>query len=116
MARARAAGEMLHVAEPFLEQAFHPTVLCRGKQLNLQVLDSDWLKKTLLTSRQEMMYLLYVRHHDLTVFVIELCQICPLLLAAAYKMALEDALALLEKCSFAIDITNRKLDAVAGLV
>ena len=26
-----AAGEMLYVAESFIEKAYHPTVICRGK-------------------------------------------------------------------------------------
>lgn len=25
-----AAGEMLHVAEAFIDKSFHPTVICRG--------------------------------------------------------------------------------------
>ena len=27
------AGEMLHVAEAFLDKSYHPTVICRGKML-----------------------------------------------------------------------------------
>ena len=100
MALARAAGEMLHVAEPFLEQAFHPTVICRGEQLEFANVAFSSV---------------YVVHHAFAVPAIKPCRICPLVLVTAYKMALEDALALLEKCSFAIDVTNRKLVAVADL-
>ena len=33
----RAAGEMLHVAEPFLERNLHPTVIVRGMYRALEV-------------------------------------------------------------------------------
>ncbi|CAI5512153.1 unnamed protein product [Closterium sp. Naga37s-1] len=49
------AGEMLHVAEPFLEKGFHPTVICR-----------------------------------------------------AYTKALDDAIAVIDKVAFKIDVNNRK--------
>lgn len=77
------AGEMLHVAEAFIDKKYHPTVICRGIFFMMFIL-SCWVCINF--------------NIDLRSFAF-----------AAYNKALEDALAVLDKISMSIDVNDRKL-------
>ena len=85
------AGEMLHVAEAFLDKSYHPTVICRGKML----LVFYEIKDTF-----------YYYYCGLSlVFVHDYAFIWS---AAAYNKALEDAIAVLDRIAMPIDVKDRK--------
>jgi hypothetical protein len=76
------AGEMLHVAEAFLEKNYHPTVICRGMLA---------------------LWIAYCCHVTHVVFILTNA-FC----SAAYIKALEDSIAVLDKIAMSIDINDRK--------
>lgn len=81
------AGEMLHVAEAFIDKSYHPTVICRGKYVSVwnPLMFKQW--GNILFLKTNKIYCAF----------------------AAYNKALEDALAVLDKIAMSIDVNDRKL-------
>lgn len=78
------AGEMLHVAEAFIDKSYHPTVICRG------ILEIDC---------------------DTTLSVVKLnfsFDYGNFICCVAYNKALEDAIAVLDKIAMSIDVKDRE--------
>jgi len=77
---------MLHMAEPFLEQNLHPTVIVRGASLQAPLHAARALKPR------------------------------PLLALLGYVKALEDALKVIDSIAFPIDTDNRARPCSAAVV
>jgi len=82
---------MLHMAEPFLAQNLHPTVIVRGAQRPL----SGFLA-SLFAHRSQQHTPIFLLHNH-----------------AGYVKALEDALAVIDTIAFPIDTNNRAFRAAA---
>jgi T-complex protein 1 subunit gamma len=80
------AGEMLHVAQAFIDKNYHPTVICRGEIFGSQVS--------------------FLRHFSLSCFL----SVLKLWFStfSAYTKALDDALAVLDKIAMPVDVDDRK--------
>ena len=76
---------MLHVAEAFIDNNYHPTVICRGSIFLHFVLVISLLGQKLSVSDE-----------------------CLVLVIVAYNKALEDAIAVLEKIAMTVDVKDRK--------
>lgn len=81
------AGEMLHVAEAFLDKNYHPTVICRGKLYSCRC---------------------FFLVHLFDCLIFSFAKAILFLLVVAYNKALEDAIAVLDKIAMPIDVNDRK--------
>lgn len=113
-----AAGEMLHVAEAFIDKNYHPTVICRGIA-SCTFLDVE--RKHLCSLWWGFLGIFFLPLDTISCqwWVETSCEVSVVeldLQFAAYNKVLEDAVAVLEKMATPIDVNDRKPTIILFLI